>query len=222
MCKIKLIDLHRLSYARSLYIQNRLFIKVRDSNKNDERFNYLLLVEHEPVYTVGIRSKEYIDQNIEKKLKQLGAEFVITNRGGLITFHGPGQLVAYPIINLKNFPITMRSVKKFVYLLESSIIDVCSDFSINASRLNGFPGVWINSDRKIAALGIHCSRYVTMHGISINCNVNLKWFDHIIPCGIENKYTTSLSKELNRNIIIDDIKHLFVNHFCKNFQCSIE
>src|SRR5699024_975070 len=123
--------------------------------------NYLLLVEHEPVYTIGIRSKQYLDSAFQDKLKSFGADFVATNRGGLITFHGPGQLVAYPILNLSHFESTGRSIKRFVCLLESVIIDVCRDLDITSARLDSYPGVWVEQHRKIAAVGIHASKYVT-------------------------------------------------------------
>ncbi|XP_027205289.2 lipoyl(octanoyl) transferase 2 [Dermatophagoides pteronyssinus] len=227
MCsKIRVIDLNRLSYNTALYIQQKLFTKVQQESSSSTTTNsipnYLLLVEHEPVYTIGIRSKQYLDEKFQEKLKNLGADFSITNRGGLITFHGHGQLVAYPIVNLKNFPIIQNSIKKFVCQLESTIIDVCKEFGIKSARMNGYPGVWVDSDRKIAALGIHCSRYVTMHGIAINCNVNLGWFDHIVPCGIENKSITSISNELNKNISIEQVKPLLLKHFCEKLECKIE
>ena len=231
---IKVINLNRLSYLSALDIQQKLFQKVKNavqqqpqqhqqSSLMKKKINYLLLVEHEPVYTVGIRNKQYLDLEFQNKLKNLGAHFVITNRGGLITFHGPGQLVAYPIINLADFVETRKSIKTFVCLLESVIIDVCKDFNITATRLDSYPGVWVGEgNRKIAAVGIHASRYVTMHGIALNCNIDLEWFQHIVPCGIEDKIVSSLSNELDRQIDIAQVMPLFVDHFSKRLQCQIE
>ena len=219
---IKVINLNRLSYGKALYIQQQLFQKVKQADPQSTRTNYLLLVEHEPVYTVGIRSKQYIDAAFQDKLKKLGADFELTNRGGLITFHGPGQLVAYPILNLSHFAPTGKSIKRFVCLLESVLIDVCQDLDITATRLHPHPGVWVEDNRKIAAIGIHASKYVTMHGIALNCNVDLQWYQHIVPCGIEDKLVTSISNELKRNVTISEVSPLFVDHFSKRLQCDIE
>lgn len=176
--------------------------------------NSLLLVEHEPVYTVGIRTKEYND-NYVLKLKeeldkhQMKADFVRTNRGGLITFHGPGQLVAYPIIYLGDFTskIPNKSVKAYVNRLESTIIDTLTAAGLQgAHTMREYPGVWLDEgDRKIAFIGISCKRYVTMHGISINCDCNLSWFDHIVSCGIEDKSITSIRQEMSYK---NDLQHL--------------
>lgn len=169
--------------------------------------NSLILVEHEPVYTVGIRTKDY-DDNYVVKLKdeldkhQMKADFVRTNRGGLITFHGPGQLVAYPIIYLGDFTsrIPNKSVKAYVNRLESTIIDTLTAAGLQgAHTMREYPGVWLDEgDRKIAFIGISCKRYVTMHGISINCDCNLSWFDHIISCGIEDKSIINSSRTVSK------------------------
>ncbi|KAI2799659.1 putative lipoyltransferase 2, mitochondrial [Blomia tropicalis] len=202
---LRIINLNRLRYQPALEIQQKLFANVKEAIGSSETPNYLLLVEHEPVYTVGIRSKQYNDQDFKRKLHDLGADFSVTNRGGLITFHGPGQLVAYPIINLTNFPATKRSIKTFVCILENTIIDLCKDLGIVAARLEPYPGVWVEQSRKIAALGIHASKYVTMHGVAINCDVDLDWFKHIVPCGIEEKTVTSISKELNKSVTVEQL-----------------
>lgn len=166
--------------------------------------NSLLLVEHEPVYTVGLRAQQY-DQSYVVKLKSrlaehnLEADFVYTNRGGLITFHGPGQLVAYPIIYLGDFPKTIpnKSVKEYVKKLEDTIIEALAQAGLGgAHTVREYPGVWVgNGERKVAFVGITCKRYVTMHGISINCDCELSWFDHIVSCGIEDRLITSVRNE---------------------------
>lgn len=219
---VKVINLNRLPYRTALYIQQKLFQKVKQADPKEDKTNYLLLVEHEPVYTVGIRSKQYLDTAFQEKLKRLGADFEITNRGGLITFHGPGQLVAYPILNLAHFAPTGKSIKKFVCLLESVIIDTCRDLGIIATRLHPHPGVWVEENRKIAAIGIHASKYVTMHGIALNCDVDLQWYQHIVPCGIEDKLVTSVSNELKRKVTVSEVSPLFVDHFSKQLQCDIK
>lgn len=169
------------------------------------RRNSLILVEHEPVYTVGIRSKQYNNDYIsqlksELEERKLRADFVETNRGGLITFHGPGQLVAYPIFYLGDFTKTIknRSIKAYVNVLEATIIDTLAKVGLKgAHTVQEYPGVWIDGgERKIAFIGVSCKRFVTMHGISINCNCDLSWFDHIVSCGIEDKLITSVRQEL--------------------------
>ncbi|KAH9392684.1 putative lipoyltransferase 2, mitochondrial [Tyrophagus putrescentiae] len=233
MPSLKVINLGRLAYPRALYIQQQLFERVKQGsispgapnsapnnsnpNSNPNSPNYLLLVEHDPVYTVGIRSRQYLEADPEEiaKLRRLGADFQVTNRGGLITFHGPGQLVAYPILNLAAFPSTQRSIKRFVCLLESVLIDVCAGLKVPADRLHPHPGVWVGASRKIAAIGIHASKYVTMHGVALNCNLPLDWYRHIVPCGIEGKGVTSLAAELGRDVPVTEVAPLFVEHFTR-------
>lgn len=196
------IDINNLTANNTFTTNNN--INNNTFNPNHQARNSLLLVEHEPVYTIGIRSKDYNEGYIGK-LKQelrehnLDADFVKTNRGGLITFHGPGQLVAYPIIYLGDFKNTIqnRSVRAYVNTLESVIIDTLSNVGLHhAHTVKEYPGVWVDSGkRKIAFIGISCKRFVTMHGISINCDCDLSWFDHIVSCGIEDKEITSISKE---------------------------
>lgn len=204
----------RLNYGESLKLQKSISDRLI---KGDENFkNVLILTEHNPVYTIGIRTKNYSSDD-EEKLTKLGAEFYKTNRGGLITFHGPGQLVAYPIINLKNFE---PSVRWYVCHIEKTIIDLCKKHGITA-RTTEDTGVWVDN-RKICAIGIHASRYITSHGLALNCNVDLSWFKHIVPCGLEGKEVTSLSKELAKNISIDDTTPEFLASFQDIFQCSTE
>nr|CAG8562878.1 15638_t:CDS:2 [Entrophospora candida] len=127
------------------------------------------------------------------RLKKLGAEYFRTLRGGKITFHGPGQLVCYPILNLNNFKLSVRS---YVASIEKLIIDTCSEYEIKA-RTTKDTGVWVENE-KICAIGIQVQRFITSHGFALNCNTDLRWFDHIIPCGIEGKSVTSITKELNK------------------------
>lgn len=204
----------KMSYQDSLNLQKAVsthLIKTDDKYKN-----FLILTEHEPVYTLGLRTKNYsIDD--EEKLTKLGAQFFKTNRGGLITFHGAGQLVAYPILNLKNF---QPSVRWYVCHVEKTIVDLCQKYGIKANTTQD-TGVWVE-DRKICAIGIHASRYITTHGLALNCNIDLSWFSHIVPCGLEGKEVTSLSKELSKNTSIDDVTPKFIESFRNIFECSTE
>lgn len=222
---VSVYNLGRTSYLRALNFQKKLHYRLKQKLINSEgidsdlrtdqngefhagktRINSLILVEHDPVYTIGIRRKEYNDDYLARltyrlKLSNVKAEFVETNRGGLITFHGPGQLVAYPIINLGDFThsIQNRSVRSYVNLLENTMMETLTRIGINgAHTVKEYPGVWVaNSERKIAFVGISCKRFVTMHGISINCDCDLSWFEHIESCGIPgDKKITSIKKEI--------------------------
>ncbi|XP_047514693.1 putative lipoyltransferase 2, mitochondrial [Pieris napi] len=214
---VKVWRLGLMSYDTAFKIQTAIARKHFDSmiKGMDANYDTLLLVEHKPVYTVGIRDDTSNDEI--NRLKDLGAEFRKTNRGGLITFHGPGQLVAYPIINLKHYK---TSVKWYVQNLEQTIINLCDELGVKASR-SPHTGVWIE-DNKVAAIGIHASRYVTSHGISLNCDNDLSWFEHIVPCGIEDKGVTSLTNETGLKCSIETITPLFLKHFEKVFECKTE
>lgn len=203
----------RLQYGLALRMQ-----KVMAENhlkRQGKIVNSLMLVEHEPVYTVGIRDKIY-DKNSEMKLRKLGAEYYRTNRGGLITYHGPGQLVVYPIIDLRLFDTTVR---RYVAQIEELVIRLCAEFGIKAGRSSD-TGVWVDNC-KICAIGIHASRYITTHGLALNCNTDLKWFDHIVPCGIEGKGVTSISQQLGMQVTTEDVIPLFKNAFQDQFQCTL-
>jgi len=202
-----------MQYQPAWEIQKLFAAKIKanvDAGRDPE--HRLLLVEHYPVYTVGIRSKEYTLQE-EEHLKSLGAEFHRTNRGGLITFHGPGQLTAYPILHLKSFG---KGIKWYVCALERTIIRTCHSFGV-AAQTSPHTGVWVG-DNKICALGIQ-GRHVTTHGLALNCNTDLSWYNHIVPCGIPDKGVTSLSKELCLDVTIQDVIPHFLKAFQDVFQC---
>lgn len=202
-----------LNYSQGLTLQQNI---AKQTVENEKLFkNVLILTEFNPVYTIGIRTRDYTIQD-EEKLKALGAEFFRTNRGGLITFHGPGQLVAYPILHLKHFQPSMRW---YVCHLEKTIIEMCAGLGITA-RTTEDTGVWVEN-RKICALGIHGSRYITTHGLALNCETNLQWFDHIVPCGIVGKGVTSITKELNRPFSIQQAIPLFLENFQRKFDCKL-
>lgn len=216
---VKFGKLGRMAFAPAYQMQTRAarrLLEEVDSHGGAVTGNTVFIVEHDPVYTVGIRSKDYRGE-IEEKLRRLGADFVRTNRGGLITFHGPGQLVAYPVLHLGSF-FRDKSMRRYVCSLEKMIIDVCARFQLEA-KTTEHTGVWIG-DNKIAAIGVHGSRYVTTHGIAINCNSDLSWFDHIVPCGIEHKGVTSLTRELGRVVTVDDAYPALVAAFEQQFDCT--
>ena len=177
--------------------------------------NVVLFVEHDPVYTVGIRRKGYTD-NDKHRLMSLGADYIETNRGGLVTFHGPGRLVAYPIIHLKDFRLGLR---QYIENLEKTIIETCRGFGVEAG-ITPDTGVWVE-DRKIATIGVHGSRYVTTHGVALNCNTDLTWFRHIVPCGCEGKGVTSLSDELGYDVSILETTEPFLEAFASNFGFTV-
>lgn len=211
---VHILKAGQLNYGESLKLQKMMSNRLI---KGDDKFkNFIIINEHSPVYTIGIRTKNY-SINDEEKLRNLGAEFHRTNRGGLITFHGPGQLVAYPIINLKNFE---PSVRWYVCHIEKTVINLCKKYNI-AAKTTEDTGVWVDN-RKICAIGIHASRYITTHGLALNCNVDLSWYEHIVPCGLVGKEVTSLSKELEKNVSVDDTIPDFVASFEDVFQCKTE
>ncbi|GFR98929.1 octanoyltransferase [Elysia marginata] len=196
------------------YVRNHLDELAGKPNVYGE--NMLLLVEHTPVFTVGTRDKQY-STDYCKTLKKTGAEFYRTDRGGLVTYHGPGQLVAYPILNLKHFK---PSMKWYVCQLEETLIGTLRRFGITGRRTDE-TGVWVDH-RKIASIGLHGSRYVTSHGVALNCNTDLSWFSHIEACGLPGVEVTSLSKELDRNVPYQDSVKPFLRSFQEVFDCELE
>ncbi|KAL4706821.1 hypothetical protein ACJJTC_010055 [Scirpophaga incertulas] len=212
---VKVWKLGLTSYDTALKIQLAIARRHLDAMIKGLPTNYdtVLFVEHKPVYTVGIRDDTSKSEIL--RLQDLGAEFRKTNRGGLITFHGPGQLVVYPVINLKHFT---ASVKWYVHSLEETVIKMCEELGIKANR-SPHTGVWIG-DNKIAAIGVHASRYVTTHGISLNCDNDLSWFKYIDPCGIKDKGVTSLTQETGINCSTERMTPIFLRHFDKVFACE--
>lgn len=176
--------------------------------------NFLLLCEHFPVYTTGVR-----DKNVEdiERLESLGAEFHFTDRGGLITFHGPGQLMCYPILNLAQFK---KSISWYNTQLEEVGILTCKKFGVVADRTYN-PGVWVDNS-KIAAIGFHVSHWITSHGLALNCNVDLNWFEHIVPCGLKGKSVTSLSVETWKDVKVDNVIQPFIESFQEVFNCELK
>ena len=207
-------------------IQNEIIqIKLDNRNKRIKKItpNYLLFVEHDHVYTLGNSGNSENLLFNEKILKQKGIEFYKTNRGGDITYHGPGQLVCYPIIDMENF---YTDIHKYLRDLEEIIINTLNVLGITASGNSNETGVWIDvgklNERKICAMGIKVSRWVTMHGLALNVNTNLSFFEGIIPCGISNKGVTSISNELNKEVKMDLVKKIFIEKFLDQFNATVK
>lgn len=185
--------------------------------------NYLLFVEHPPVYTLG---KSGNKENVllgEDDLKAKSIQFFNTNRGGDITFHGPDQLVGYPILDLEKF---YTDIGKYLRNLEEVIILTIAEYGIKGDRSSGETGVWIEPgvlgrERKICAIGVRCSRWITMHGFALNVNTDLSYFNHIIPCGIVNKQVTSIEKELGYKLDMNEVKEKMKRNFEKVFEASL-
>src|SRR6201998_347394 len=183
--------------------------------------NYLLFVEHPHVYTLGKSGDEKNLLISDAFLKNIHATYYKINRGGDITYHGPGQLVVYPILDLENF---FTDIHRYLRLLEETVIKILSEYDLIAGRSIGETGVWLDADtknaRKICAIGVHCSRWVTKHGLAFNINNDMSYFRHIVPCGITNKAVTSLEKELGRNVNMKEVKQKFKKYFVEVFECE--
>ena len=203
--ELQVIDLGLKPYKEVWNLQKKLQNKLIDGVKRD----CLILVEHEPVYTLGKNADpNHLLQSRDKSINVYNIE-----RGGDITFHGPGQLVVYPILNLAHYK---KSISWYMRSLEQLIINVLEKFEIKGNRVKGYTGVWVG-DKKIAAQGVRLSRWVTMHGFSINVNTDLSFYDGIIPCGIFDHGVTSIEKELNTVQEIDKVKLLVVDSFKEIF-----
>ena len=201
-------------------------IDIKKSNRSLRKIkktpNYLIFLEHHPVYSIGKSGNQrnlLIDNSI---LAERGIDYIKTNRGGDITFHGPGQLVVYPILDLDNF---FTDIHKYLRNLEEVIIHTLSDFGIKGQRSPGETGVWLDIDtpyaRKICAMGIRASRWVTMHGFALNINTDLSYFDSIIPCGISEKSVTSMRKEMGKEIVFEKVVSKIKIHFESQFEASL-
>ena len=228
--KIIVRDLGILNYMDCFEIQKQIqneIIQIKLNNRNKSipknTPNYLLFVEHNHVYTLGNSGDNKNLLFDENKLKQKGIQFHKTNRGGDITYHGPGQLVCYPILDMENF---YTDIHRYLRDLEGIVIETLSFFGIKASGNTNETGVWLDvgniNERKICAMGIKVSRWVTMHGLALNINTDLSYFDGIIPCGITNKGVTSISNELNKKINVNDVKKVFIQKFSEKFNAITE
>ena len=228
--KIIFQDLEKKDYKTTWEYQETLFqqiVDVKIQNRKEEAQkptpNYFLFVEHPHVYTLG-KSGDFSNLLLsEKQLEEKGATFYKINRGGDITYHGPGQIVGYPILDLENFS---PDIHKYLRLLEEVIILTLAEYNIIGERSQGETGVWLGVGtpfiRKICAMGVRASRWVTMHGFALNVNADLGYFDNIIPCGIKGKAVTSLNVELGIDKVDEkELKEKILKHFINQFECTL-
>ncbi|HEY0895338.1 MAG TPA: lipoyl(octanoyl) transferase LipB [Sphingobacteriaceae bacterium] len=195
----------------------------RDSELQQETPNYLILTEHPHVYTLGKSGKPENLLLDETALKEKNATYYKINRGGDITYHGPGQIVGYPILDLDNF---FTDIHLYLRTLEEAVIQTLSVYGIPAGRFPGYTGVWLDPDhqsaRKICAMGVRCSRWVTMHGFAFNVNADLGYFKNIVPCGIDDKDVTSMQRELGRPVDLEEVKSVLKGKICELFDMQLK
>ncbi|MEK9756088.1 MAG: lipoyl(octanoyl) transferase LipB [Bacteroidota bacterium] len=226
--KIIVQDLGRTSFSYAWEYQEKIFQKVidqkiqnRKSKENIETNNYLIFTEHDPVYTIG-KSGKISNLLIDKdELEKNNIDFFKINRGGDITFHGPGQIMGYPIIDLDNF---FTDINLYLRNLEKVIIDTLSIYKIDGFTIKNETGVWVNNNnefKKICAFGIRASRWVTMHGFCLNVNPNLDYFNNIIPCGINDKGVTSIYELKKEKVDLNNLKSDLLKNFRKYFDCDL-
>ena len=203
----------------NVQIKAARFSILEASNPSQQTQHYLLLTEHNPVYTLGKSGKKEHILISPEVMEEKGIEYFHINRGGDITFHGPGQLVGYPILDLEKFG---TDIGKYLRNLEEVIIRTIAHFGLKGDRSKGETGVWLDPDqpgkeRKICAMGIRCSRWITMHGWALNVNTDLSYFGHIVPCGIQNKQVTSIKKELGYEVPMGHVKKVLLREFAEVF-----
>ncbi len=206
-------------------LTNNLDIKIHNRENPDEQKpteNYLLFVEHPHVYTLGKSGHEENLLANEAKLKEIDATYVKVNRGGDITYHGFGQIVGYPILDLENF---YTDIHRYMRDLEEVIIRTIAEYGLKGERSSGETGVWLDVGkpyaRKICAMGVKASRWVTIHGFALNVNTDMRYFEYIIPCGITDKQVTSLKRELESEVDMEEVKNKIKKHFADVFGCEL-
>jgi lipoyl(octanoyl) transferase len=226
-------DLGLVDYQQTWDYQTELFnsiiekkLALRDLPEADQHApaSYLLLCEHPHVYTLGKSGKRENLLINESQLQNVHATYHEINRGGDITYHGPGQLVGYPIFDLDSY---FTDIHKYLRFLEEAIIRTLAEFDISAGRIDGLTGVWIEFEnpinaRKICAMGVKASRWVTMHGFALNVQPDLSYFKNIIPCGIDDKAVTSMAEELGTSVSMQEVKKVLVNHIVDLFEITID
>ena len=238
--KVELIDWGLIDYQQAWDKQEEIFnstvkLKTEIRNRqvavtpdaapvedNDITPNYLIFCEHPHVYTLGKSGKAEHLLLDEQGLKEKNAVYYPVNRGGDITYHGPGQIVSYPILDLDNF---FTDIHLYLRTLEEAIILTLAEYGLKAGRYPGYTGVWFDADndkaRKICAMGVRYSRWVTMHGLALNVNTNLDYFKNMIPCGIDDKDVTSMERELGRKVDINEVKKILTHHISVLFDMEI-
>ncbi|MDG5799477.1 lipoyl(octanoyl) transferase LipB [Marinilabiliaceae bacterium ANBcel2] len=225
--KLSFTDLGTIDYQKAWDYQKEIFNTVwrdkeynsKNSEQKRETTHHLIFCEHPHVYTLG---KSGAESNLlinDQFLKKVNATYYKTDRGGDITYHGPGQIVGYPIFNLEELNI---GLKEYIYQLEEVVIDTLKEYNIKSERLAKATGVWIDTDkpnaRKICAIGVKASRYISMHGFALNVNTNLSYFDYINPCGFTDKLVTSMEKELNGKVAQNEVSSLLLKNIERVFK----
>lgn len=210
------------AWALQEAIQDRLVSAKRDSRASSVP-HVLLLLEHPHVYTIGKSGDRDHLLASEDRLEALGASYHRIGRGGDITYHGPGQLVGYPLLDLDRF---FTDLGRYLRTLEELIIRTCKEYGVTGSRVEGRTGVWVGPDesgpeRKVCAMGVRCSRWVTMHGFAFNVTTNLEYFEHIVPCGISDRGVTSLERETIEPVDVDVVRRPLVRHFAELFDVQV-
>jgi lipoyl(octanoyl) transferase len=227
--KVEFVDWGLVDYQEAWDRQDAVFSKTvalktanRTNNTHLETPNYLIFCEHPHVYTLGKSGKPENLLLDESGLKEKHATYYKINRGGDITYHGPGQIVGYPILDLDNF---FTDIHLYLRTLEDAVILTLKDYGIEAGRYPGFTGVWLDADnhkaRKICALGVRCSRWVIMHGFAFNVNTDLDYFRNIVPCGIDDKDVTSMERELGAPQNMEEVKQVLKKHIATLFQMEL-
>ena len=226
---INVYDLGVLDYKTALNFQEKKLqeiIDIKRTNRNEgssiETPNYFLFVEHPPVITLGKSGQEKNLLLTKEELERKKIQYFNTNRGGDITFHGYGQIVGYPVIDLENF---YTDINRYLRTLEKIVISTLNYFKISSQRSPGETGVWLESNspnsRKICAIGVKTSRWVTMHGFALNVDTDLRYYNYIVPCGIKGKGITSINQEIKKNVSINEVKEKILENLKKTFQANL-
>ena len=220
--ELNVVDVGTMGFGECWELQQRLFEEaIATKAAGEEPEQRVLLVEHNPVYTLGKSGKESNLLVAEEFLKSIGAEFFHIDRGGDITYHGPGQIVGYPILDLSQLGI---GLKAYIDAIEGAVIATMAEWGITCQRVEGASGVWIVESgrqmRKICAVGVKASRWVTMHGFALNVNTELRYFDYINPCGFTDRTATSMEKELGRMIDTEEVKARLLVHFARELNVN--
>ena len=224
--KTVVCHLGRVAYESAWAVQERVqerLIAAKRAEPPEPLPHVLLLLEHPPVYTLG---KSGDAENLlasEDRLDAIDAPFYRIGRGGDVTFHGPGQLVGYPLFDLDRF---FTDLGRYLRTLEEVVIRTCDAYGVSGTRVDGRTGVWVGPDdrgpeRKVCAMGVRCSRWVTMHGFALNVTTNLDYFDHIVPCGIDDRGVTSLAEETDASVAVDDVRGPIAEHFADLFDVDL-